>query len=198
MPTNTIIQLGRADQGRKVTHEEFAEAVFEKPWRYERVKGRLSVMSPSGDKHVRATQPFLVAFFAYLSSHQDRVDQVVPEAWIRIDSSTERIADIGVYLKTTRPKAAIPDAMPELIVETASEGYTSLKRDYEEKREDYHRAGVREYVIVDCFERRLTVLKRGRSKFSETILGPEDAYSTALLPGLKIELKQILRAQPEA
>lgn len=196
MSTSSILHLGRADQGRKLTHDEFADAVYEEPWRYERVKGRLSVMSPSGDQHVRATQAFLKAFFVYWDAYLDRVERVVPEAWVRIDSKNDRIADIGVYLKTARPKPAIPEAVPELIVETASEGYTSLKRDYEEKREDYYRAGVREYLVVDRFEQRVTVFKRSRGRFAETLLGPEGAYSPPLLPSLKIELKPILVVPP--
>ena len=51
---------------------------------------------------------------------------------------------------------------------------------------------VKEYVIIDRFERRVTVLRRGRGRFAESELGPRDAYTTSLLPGLKIPLKEIL------
>lgn len=192
MATKQQLQLGRADDGVKLTHEEFAEAAFEQPWRYERVNGRLSVLTPSGHDHVDAGEPFRDYFVAYKLAHPGKIANVVNEAWILIDDETERIADLAVYLKLPRGKMRIPHLIPELVVETASEGYTSLKRDYEEKREDYWRAGVKEYVIVDRFDHRVTVFRRGRGRFNEQILGPDEVYSTPLLPGLKIPLAKII------
>ncbi len=36
------------------------------------------------------------------------------------------------------------------------------RRDYVEKQADYHRVGVREYVIIDRFDRKVTVFTYGR------------------------------------
>ena len=190
MVTKQQIRLGRADHGIKLTCEEFAEGIFEPPWHYERVEGRLVVMTPSGHDHVDAVEYFRDQFVAYKLAHPDRIANVVSEAWIVIDEQTDRIADLGVYIKSPRNKARIPELAPDIVVEVASAGYTSLKRDYEEKREDYYRAGVKEYLIIDRIERRVTVFRRGRGKFTETILTPEDFYSTTLLPKLKIPLNR--------
>lgn len=198
MSTQIALNLGRADHGRRLTHHEFADAVFEEPWRYERVGGSLSVTTPAGHEHSNVAELLLEALFEYKATHPDRIAHVRPDAWVRLDESNERIADIGVYLKSARPKKRIPEVIPDLIFEITSEGYTNLKRDYEEKRSEYEQGGVREYVIVDRFEQRVTVLRRSRGKFVESILGPDDSYSTPLLPGLKIELKAILIAPPEA
>ena len=71
-------------------------------------------------------------------------------------------------------------------------GVGSEERDYITKRHEYERAGVREYVIFDRSQRQVTVLRRVRGHFRETRLGPTDSYSTPLLPGLEIALKDII------
>jgi Uma2 family endonuclease len=52
MSTKSELHLGIADHGAPLSREEFAEATYEEPWRYELVKGRLVVMTPTGDDHV--------------------------------------------------------------------------------------------------------------------------------------------------
>ncbi|MFM9961170.1 MAG: Uma2 family endonuclease [Planctomycetaceae bacterium] len=67
-----------------------------------------------------------------------------------------------------------------------------MKRDYEEKREEYERLGVREYVIVDRFDHRLMILTLINGHFAESWLGPKETYMSPLLPGLSIPLAGIL------
>ncbi|MSR58987.1 MAG: Uma2 family endonuclease [Planctomycetaceae bacterium] len=192
MATKQQLQIGRADDGVRITQEDFAEANFSEPYRYERAQGRLVIMAPSGEDHVESSRLFLKSLILYEAAHETRVARVVPEAWIVIDKDTDRIADIAVYLKSGRNRGVIPHVIPEIVFEVASEGYTSLRRDYEEKREDYWRAGVREFVIVDRFDHRVTVFRRGRGRYVEQVLGPDDIYTTPLLPGLKIALAKII------
>ncbi len=77
-------------------------------------------------------------------------------------------------------------------LKSSSGGGEDRKRDYVDKRSEYLRIGVREYVIVDRFEKRVTVLRRARGRFVESQLGPTAIYSTPLLPGLKIPLKGVI------
>ena len=190
-PRAKVLRLGLEDHGRAVSHAAFAAAQFDEPWRYERVQGRLIVMAPSGEGHVNHTEPFRDLLGAYKLAHPELVEKVVSEAWFFIDEDTDRIADIGVYLMASKGKALIPRRIPELVFEMVSEG--SDERDYVTKRSEYERAGVREYVIVDSRRHRVTIQRRVRGAgFRETRLGPEDAYSTPLLPGLRIPLADIL------
>ena len=55
--TDEELTLGRIDHGRPTTTEEFANAVYDEPWTYERVDGRLVVMSPEGTGHVIQGEP---------------------------------------------------------------------------------------------------------------------------------------------
>ncbi len=47
-----ILRLGKADEDRYVSSDEFATADFEEPWRYERIEGRLVIVAPAGEGHV--------------------------------------------------------------------------------------------------------------------------------------------------
>ncbi len=59
MPSETtILTLGPDDAGLRLTAEEFAHADFQGPYTYERVKGRLVVMSPAGPEHSKVSRLF--------------------------------------------------------------------------------------------------------------------------------------------
>ena len=192
MSTKTELHLGIADHGVKLTREEFGEAQYEEPWRYERVDGRLVVMSPAGHDHQKPNNFFRDYLGAYKLAHPGIVEFVFSEAWVCTTKTNDRIADIGVFLVASKGKGTIPDRAPDLAFEFVSGGGGDRKRDYVDKRAEYLRAGVKEYVIVDRFDRRVTVLRRVRGRFVESELGPNDTYTTKLLPGLNIPLKQVL------
>lgn len=194
MTTQIESTLGMADHGAKLTRNEFGDAQFEEPWRYERVQGRLVVMAPPGFDYQRPTNRIRDHLGAYALAHSDRVANVISEAWIVTANSVDRIADIGVYLvgAAEADKVDVPERVPEIVFETVSGGGEDRKRDYVDKRAEYLRIGVKEYVIVDRFLHRVTVLRRVRGRFSETELGPKETYTTPLLPGLKIPLNGII------
>src|SRR4051812_27393119 len=91
------LELGPADAGRAVSADEFANAAYQEPWRYERVRGRLVVMAPDGEGHVHAVNPWLESLFGYRITHREIVRIVVPNCWVRVNEGTDRIGDIGVF-----------------------------------------------------------------------------------------------------
>jgi Uma2 family endonuclease len=54
------------------------------------------------------------------------------------------------------------DGPPDLGVEIVSPD--SVERDYEQKRQQFERAGVREYWIIDPLEQKATILRLGRNR----------------------------------
>jgi Uma2 family endonuclease len=186
-----LLRLGKSDDGRLVSSEEFAEADFDEPWRYERVAGRLVVMAPSGEETLDLSEPWRDALIFYKRDHPDIVQRVTSEAWIRVDGGTDRIGDIGVYLVPNGPVGKIPDRVPELMFEFVSEGKKSRDRDYRMKREDYRRFGVREYVVIDRFASTVTVHSLRSDVYVAHSLGVNDVYSSPLLPGLAIPLSEV-------
>jgi Uma2 family endonuclease len=184
------LTLGPDDAGRAVSAEEFADADYQEPWRYEREGGRLIVMPPDGGEHQGTTSPWLRILFSFWEYHPEVVQFIAPGAWVRVDAGTDRIGDIGVYLAGEPAPEQIPDCVPAMMFEIVSPGRTSRNRDYVKKRAEYERLGVKEYVIVDRFKKHVTVhtLKRG---YQTRVLTGADTYTSPLLPGLAIELAKV-------
>jgi Uma2 family endonuclease len=188
----TVLRLGPLDQGRSLTAEEFAEADYDPPWKYEREQGRLVVMPPDRPDHDRSSEPVRDYLGAYRLGHLDLVEEVVSEAWIRVDGGTDRIADIGVFLVGPRSAVSRPDRVPELVFEVVSPDRESRERDYVKKPREYRQLGVLEYVIVDRIRHRATVYTVSLRGYSKRILRPGDLYTSPILPGLAIPLQGIL------
>ena len=186
------LYLSHTDDSLELTREDFAEADCKEPWRYERVKGRLVVMSPAGFEHHVTAKIFRNHLGAYELAHPDTVEHVFQEGWVSVEDDTDRIPDIEVFLKSNTDTRSFPERVPDLIFEIVSEGQKDRDRDYMEKREEYERIGVREYVIVDRFEHAATVFRLIAGGYEETVLGPDDVYTSPLLPGLVIALQGVI------
>jgi Uma2 family endonuclease len=187
-----VLQLGPHDHGRSLSAAEFAEAAYAEPWKYEREQGRLIVMPPDGPGHDRGSEPVRDYLGAYRLAHLDLVDEVISEAWVRVDGGTDRIGDIGVFLVGPRSSVSRPERVPELMFEIVSPDRESRQRDYVTKRKEYHRLGVLEYVLIDRMRHRATVYTAGPHRYSKRVSRPGDIYVSPLLPGLAIPLMGIL------
>jgi len=185
--------LGPDDHGRPVSADKFADAEYAVPWKYEREDGRLVVMPPDGQDHNDIAEPWRDELVLYKRlTRPGHVQMVKSEAWIRVGGGTDRIGDLAVYLASDRPVLPIPDRVPDLVFEIVSPGRLAHERDYLKKRDDYFRLGVREYVITDRFERKVTVLTHTPGGYAERVLTAADTYTSPLLPGLAVPLAEIL------
>lgn len=187
-----LAQLTAADDGLELSREDYAEAEWAAGLRFERVNGRLVVMAPAGYEHRTTSEPIRDRLVVYKVGHADLVEHVFEESWTAIDEGTDRLPDIAVYLRGTSEGLPIPDRVPELIFEIVSPGRLNRRRDYDEKRDEYERLGVREYVIVDRYDHEVTVLRLVDGRYQEQLLKSDDTYRTELLPGLEIPLKNII------
>ncbi len=185
------LRLGPNDEGRTLSAAEFADAEYDPPYVYERVEGRLSVMSPEGNDHVRTSAPWMTRLDVYGYFHPELVQAVISSPWVRIDADTERIGDIGVYLNGSLDDLNIPDQVPDLIFEFVSPSKEDRRRDYVLKRADYLKVGVREYVIVDRFDRKVTILTLGPGGYDERVIEHDGIYESPLLPGFSLQLAGI-------
>ncbi len=148
-------------------------------------------MAPSGEDHNDCSEPWRDRLVAFKLANPGIVQKVVSEAWIRVDDGTDRIGDIGVYLVPIGPVPKIPDRIPDLMFEIVSPDKVSRDRDYVRKRTDYHRFGVREYVIVDRFKQTVTVLTWKTEGYEARVLTIKDRYETPLLPGFSILISEV-------
>ena len=198
MATDTqspTLSLGPSDHGRRVSADEFAEAEFPEPWNYEREEGKLVVMAPEGVGHIRASNPWRDRLILWQYAHPGVIEEVVVQAWVQPDGDYDRVGDIGVYL-CGRP-FDIPKNPPDLMFEFVSPGRESRERDYVKKRAEYYQVGVREYVIVNRFDRSVLVLTHEPERYSERWLRDGEVYSTPLLPGLEVALTDVFPPKPE-
>ena len=185
MSIETQLRLGLKDQGRAVSADDFADAVFDEPYKYEREDGMLIVLHPDGFGHQSASEPWRDALVYYKRDHPGVIRNVFTGSWVRPDDRLDRIGDVGVYLQGS----PIPDEgqpTPDLMFEIVSKGKVNRERDYVNKRAEYEALGVKEYVIVDRFDRRVTVLSLGPEGYAERVLTEADPYESPLLPGLAI------------
>lgn len=187
----TALKLGPNDAGMQLSAEEFAAASYEPPFIYERVKGRLVVMSPAGPEHRYVSRPFRRVLGGYWNSNPDVIDDVDIEGWVSTSDEDDRIPDICVYLAGDSSKEQVPRRVPDLIFEFVSANRSDQERDYIDKRAEYHSIGVKEYVIVDRFKQAVLVLTWEENDFSDSWLRAGDAYTSPRLPGLRIELSGV-------
>ena len=149
------------------------------------------MLTPAGPEHRRSSRPFRRELGAWWGAHRDLVDDVDVEGWVATSPLDDRIPDICVYLTDSRVSTDVPDRVPDLIFEFVSADRASRERDYVAKRAEYHAIGVREYVIVDRFERTVLVLTREKEDYAERLLSADDIYSSPLLPGLEVSLREV-------
>jgi len=76
----------------------------------------------------------------------------------------------------------------DLCMEVVSGSPEDRQRDYVDKRADYASAGVKEYWVIDRFERQLTVF-RGDEVIA---VRDGDTYAPPLLPGFELPLRTLL------
>lgn len=184
------LRLGPDDAGRRLTRAEYADADFVEPYQYERVRGRLVVMSPAGPEHRFVSRPFRRKLNAYWEEHLSLIEDVDVEGWVATSADDDRLPDICVYLKGEDAQRRVPDRVPALVFEFVSKSRSDQERDYIHKRDEYHAIGVKEYVIVDRFKRSVLVLTWQPDGYAERTLTEHDFYSTPLLPELVIPLSE--------
>ena len=186
----TMLFFGSDDAGELVTADEFAAARFEEPFQYERVRGRLVVMSPAGPEHRKVSRPIRRALGGYWERHPEFIDDVDVEGWVATSEEDDRIPDICVYLRGASSEQTVPRRVPDLIFEFVSESRADQERDYIDKRAEYFTIGVREYVIVDRFKCQALILTRQATDYAEQRLTADDCYTSTLLPGLSLALAE--------
>jgi Uma2 family endonuclease len=83
----------------------------------------------------------------------------------------------------------------DLVMEVVSEGAENRRRDLERKREEYARAGIAEYWIIDPEHRQIVVLTlEGGSYRAHGEFGSGKAAQSLLLPGFHVDVDAVFAA----
>ena len=189
-PPMTRLNLGPRSAGALLSPEEFDAARFAEGWRYELVNGVL-VVSPSPMKQERDPNEELGRQLRnYQEGHPkgSALDSTLSEETIH-STPNRRRADRVIWAGLGRlPTSEDP---PTIIVEFVSKGRASRKRDYETNRAEYGMIGTREYVIVDRFQRTMTVVDYAIPEAEPRVLGEADVYRSPLLPGFEMPVARL-------
>jgi Uma2 family endonuclease len=185
-----LTRLGPELNGTLMTAEEFrAIDECEPGYRYELIHGVLIVSPPpdAGERGPSDHLGFLLRLYRQTHPQGASLDATLFEQELETSAGIRR-ADRVIWAGLGRQPDPSTD-VPAIVVEFVSDTSRDRRRDYEEKREEYAAIGVREYWIIDRFRRTLTVCS-GSAK--PQIFRATDVYSTPLLPGFELPLKQLL------
>lgn len=164
-------------------------ALVDDGFRYELVHG-VVVMSPSPTYgHQQIARRVLQQIGAFADSH--RLGEVVGECDVRLAGGLVYRPDVmfhGESKLARRDAAGRPIEPPDIVVEVESPSTRSM--DLRTKKDDYERAGVREYWVIGLHAARQFVLERG--VYVEREVQGERVVSV-VLAGCELDLQAVRR-----
>ncbi len=190
------LQLGPDANGMLLSPEEFDAAKCEGGYRYELIRGVLIVSPASSELERDPNEELGYLLRTYQEQHPagSSLDKTLPEHDVLVGDDrrrADRVIWAGLGRRPQRRET------PTIVVEFVSAGRRNRERDYTEKRDEYLRIGVREYWIIDRFQRRMSVHVQRDSTSESRIIGEAATYSTALLPGFELPLARLLALTEE-
>ncbi|MCI0361309.1 MAG: Uma2 family endonuclease [Planctomycetaceae bacterium] len=196
MSTATLrAHLGPADHGRELTYDEFLGGDYEEGHKYELIDGRLYVSPAANYPHDWVQQHVSKALTLYEELRPNIVQRISARSRVFVPGRRKTTCpepDFALY-KTCPPGRDVrwEDISPLIVVEIVSPD--DPHKDYVRNVDLYQRVpSIREYWVFDrCGDSNgptLTVYHResGRQKWKTDDYGPEDVYTTKLLPGFKL------------
>jgi Uma2 family endonuclease len=191
------VHIGPEDDGRRMSLDDFAEATVQEGYLYELGKGVIQVSGIPGLSHGQQLRELRKQFVLYEAAHSELIHYSGGGGEAKLmsePSQSERHPDFSLYL------SAAPDVkhdlwslwVPDIVVEIVSP--SSIKRDYEEKPDEYLELGVSEYWIIDSLKQSMTAMTRWRGQWKTQIIKTPAKYTTPLLPGFTLNIKQIFAA----
>ncbi len=168
---------------------DFVLCDFEDGCLYELGRGLVVVTEIPELRHGRIVMRLHGTFSHHHCEHAGRIYYLATGSTCRIrlpGLASDRHPDLAVYLSPPPTKDDKPWTRwtPDLVVEVVSEG--GEERDYVEKREEYLRAGVREYWMLNPNTRILHALQRAGDTWQEQTVVADATYRCPILPGLEV------------
>ena len=187
------IRVSLADHGRRMTLEEFEEADFEEGYRYELAKGVLEVTLVPGEPHGLIVHMLYKLFTRYEDAHPGMIHRFGGASEFRLclpAMVSGRNPDLAVALRNMPPDDS-GMRPPSLAIEVVTDGDEARTRDYVTKREEYLAYGLREYWIVDRFEKKVTVLHRRGDTWAEHVFVEGQTATGLVLPGFAVAVDDL-------
>jgi Uma2 family endonuclease len=167
-----------------MTLDEFIEAEEAEGFRFELARGVLEVTEVPDDPHGVVVSNLYDAVSRYRREHPGSIHRYGGGNEFRFwlpGMVSGRSPDLAVVLRGA-PKDWRGRRIPVLAAEVVSR--SSIKRDYEKKREEYLIYGLLEYWIVDPLMRQVTVVTRRGDVWDEIVYRDEQIIRSLILPDL--------------
>lgn len=187
-----IVVIGPEQNGLKMTPEEFDDLTdVDELYTYELIRGVLVVNPPPLEQERGPNEELGHWLRQYQETHPqgDSLDATLPEQSVRTPDSRRR-ADRVIWAGLGRQPDPANDP-PTIVVEFVSAGRRNWQRDYIEKRDESLSLGIREYWIIDRFQRIMTVYRSGNNT-EQQIIQENETYRPELLPGFELPLAELL------
>jgi Uma2 family endonuclease len=187
--------VGLESAGILMAPEEF-DAIddYDENYRYELIYGVLVVKPILPPEEAGLNQLLGHWLLNYQEYHPQgaALDYTLPQQYVR--TYTNRyLADRLIWTGLGRLPNVRTD-LPTIAVEFASVGRRNRQQDYVDKRREYLAVGIKEYWIIDRFQRKLTVVRQTEPEPVEQVVAESDTYRPPLLPGFELPLAPLLAA----
>ncbi len=181
--------------GRRMSEQEFV-AWLDDTTHAEWVDGEVVMMSPISSDHDE--YQFWLRMLLHTYAKRRQMGRVKgPEFMVRLDQQRAwREPDI-LFVSTSRLHLIKRNQMegpPDLVMEIVSP--ESRNRDWEEKFNEYARAGVREYWIVDRENDRVEAFAQGAQGEYRRIVPRDGRIDSTVLTGFYLGVDWLLAEQP--
>jgi Uma2 family endonuclease len=174
---------------------EDLDAMPDDGYRYEIIGGELHVSRAPNLKHQRASGNLFTDLRAYLSAN--RIGEILATPGVILSQYDGVIPDLVFVSYEQRDEIASGDRItgaPELVIEIVSPGTENEKRDRIAKRQLYGKYGVKEYWVVDPYQRTVEVyVLKGQTLTLAATYSEADDLVSSVLPGFSCKVESIFR-----
>lgn len=185
--------ISRDWNGTLMTPEEFDGATkWDSEFRYELLYGVL-IVTPSPSAAERGPNDVMAQLLLnYQENHPEgsRLNATLSEHTLATGANRRR-ADRMIWCGLDHEPDVLHET-PTIVIEMVSADRCDRERDYQTKRREYSEIGVREYWILDRFQRRATLVQFDGEKETQAIFTENETLVTTLLPGFELPLPRWL------
>lgn len=186
--------VGPDDNGLLLTPRQFdAIEDAERGYRYELIGGVLVACPPPGAGSRSPNERLGYRLQKYQLEHPEgsHLDATLSENYVftGVGGGNRRVADRVIWCGLGRRPQTYGGDVPTIAVEFVSKTAADRRRDYVEKAAEYPAAGVKEYWIIDRFDRRMTIVRDGKPP---EVIAADGTYATPQLPGFSLSVAELL------